>query len=402
MDLRISFFEGKHPPFNFSTDPPTLVGERFHDLCADEDLREGVRKILDEEEDLVEVPTATDNGHGGIRHMRYRVRPRSLRSLAREALELTQPSSQIVPLIGDPSIPISHPDAQAVAGCIAVGVDVSERVEAENALEDSRTQAAEARGSELAAREANRLKTEFLTTVSHEIRTPIAAVLGICECVLPSPLARRRRARADAAHGPPRRLLLGDSDRLADDQRSLIEKAVRSTEVLLDLVGAVLDFRKLETGELELEQEPLALSDVVADASLFGVLAKKKGLDFIEENTMSFPGLLLGDRMRLRQVVSNLCSNSLKFTSASQLLSSLSLPPARASTDVRSCTCAQARATSACGCGKSPRTTRRWSSSSRSRTRASASRRTSSRRSLRRSSRRASARRASTAGPGSG
>ncbi|GAA5892589.1 hypothetical protein JCM8208_005857 [Rhodotorula glutinis] len=269
MDLRISFFEGKHPPFNFNTDPPTLVGQRFHDLCADEDLREGVRKILDEEEDLVEVPTATDNNHGGIRHMRYR----------------------IVPLIGDPSIPVSHPDAQAVVGCIAVGVDVTDRVDAENALEDSRTQAAELRGSELAAREANRLKTEFLTTVSHEIRTPIAAVLGICE------------------------LLLGDSDRLADDQRSLIEKAVRSTEVLLDLVGAVLDFRKLETGELELEQEPLALADVLADASLFGVLAEKKGLEFIEENTMSYKGKLLGDRMRLRQVVSNLCSNSLKFTS---------------------------------------------------------------------------------------
>ncbi|GAA5938850.1 hypothetical protein JCM3775_003145 [Rhodotorula graminis] len=268
MDLRISFFEGKHPPFNFNTDPPTLVGQRFHDLCADEDLREGVRKILDEEEELAEVKTATDNGHGGIRHMRYR----------------------IVPLIGDPSIPVSHPDAQAVVGCIAVGVDVSDRVDAENALEDSRTQAAELRGSELAAREANRLKTEFLTTVSHEIRTPIAAVLGICE------------------------LLLSDSDRLADDQRSLIEKAVRSTEVLLDLVGAVLDFRKLETGELELEREPLALSDVLGDASLFGVLAEKKGLDFIEENSLAYKGALLGDRMRLRQVLSNMLSNSLKFT----------------------------------------------------------------------------------------
>ena len=233
-------------------------------------------------------------------------------------------AAQLVPLVGDPSIPASHPDATAIAGCIAVGVDVSERIRAEEELEKTRSQAAELKASELAAREASRLKTDFLTTISHEIRTPIAGILGICECVgsLPKEGCRPACEELNRILCPSaRRLLLADSDRLAEDQRALVEKGVRSAEILLDLVGAVLDFRKVETGELKLEAKPFRLSDLLADASLFGVLAQKKGLEFAENVDVSFEGALLGDRLRLRQILANALGNSVKFTRASSLSS---------------------------------------------------------------------------------
>ncbi|BGP42387.1 hypothetical protein JCM10450v2_006481 [Rhodotorula kratochvilovae] len=268
VNLKITFFEGRYPPFDFKANPPKLVGEPFHELCADEDLREGVRKVLDDEEAIVQLETATSDGKGGKRFTRYR----------------------LVALRGDPAIPSSHADANAITGCIAVGVDISERVRAEEALESSRIKASELAASEHAAREANRLKTEFLTTISHEIRTPIAGILGICE------------------------LLLADSARLDKDQRALVEKAVRSGEILLDLVGAVLDVRKVETGELTLEAAPFTLSDVLADARLFAVIAQKKALEFREDIGPVYQGTLLGDRLRLRQVLANALGNSVKFT----------------------------------------------------------------------------------------
>ncbi|GAA5822097.1 hypothetical protein JCM3770_007016 [Rhodotorula araucariae] len=268
VDLKVTFFEGRYPPFNFKSDPPKLVGELFHELCADEKLCEGVRRVLDDEEEVVQLQTESDDGKDGRRFTRYR----------------------LVALRGDPTIPSSHPDANAITGCIVVGSDVSERVNAEEALEATRVEAAELAASELAAREANRLKTEFLTTISHEIRTPIAGILGICE------------------------LLLVDSARLDHDQRALVEKAVRSGEILLDLVGAVLDVRKVETGELTLEATPFTLADMLSDARLFGVIAQKKSLEFREEIGDVYPGTLLGDRLRLRQVLANALGNSVKFT----------------------------------------------------------------------------------------
>ncbi|GAA6006577.1 uncharacterized protein JCM10292_005995 [Rhodotorula paludigena] len=266
-NYRITFFEGRIPPFTLKGDPPSIVGEYLEDLCANEDLKAAVRRIMEGEETVATLQTKTIDDKGTLHH-RYR----------------------LVPLRGDPAIPSTHPDARAITGCILVGVDVTERVVAENALEKSRRESADLAAAELAAREANRLKTEFLTTISHEIRTPIAGILGICE------------------------LLLADSGRLSEDQRTLVEKAVRSGEILLDLVGAVLDVRKVETGELTLEAAPFSLADALMDARLFSVIAQKKGLEFVEDFGETYEGTLLGDRLRLRQVLVNALGNSVKFT----------------------------------------------------------------------------------------
>lgn len=190
---------------------------------------------------------------------------------------------QLVALRGDPAIPQIHPDANAITGVILTGADVTELVHAEEKIQESSA-------SERAAREANRLKTQFLTTITHEIRTPIAGILGICE------------------------LLLGGAEQLTDDQRNLVEQAVRSADTLLELIGAVLDLRKVEENALSLETGPFSLAEAINDARLFSVIAQKKGLAFVEDVEPYYLGTLLGDRLRLRQVLANALSNAVKFT----------------------------------------------------------------------------------------
>ncbi|GAA5858915.1 hypothetical protein JCM8547_007154 [Rhodosporidiobolus lusitaniae] len=265
----VTLCEGRRPSLMPEGRDPTLpiVASKFSDLWPNPQLSEAVRQVLDEEVEVAEVETQT-KGAGDQKHYhRYR----------------------LVPLRGDPSIPSTHPDASAVTGVIIVGRDITDLVNAEERLEKSRIEKGQLEASEFAANEANRLKTEFLTTVSHEIRTPIASILGICE------------------------LLLGEQ--ISKEQRVLVEKALQSGENLLDLVGTVLDVRKVETGELTLESAPFHLSDALCDARLFAVSAQKKGLKFVEDVQPFYEGTVLGDRLRLRQILANALSNSVKFTS---------------------------------------------------------------------------------------
>ncbi|GAA6021701.1 hypothetical protein JCM10207_008548 [Rhodosporidiobolus poonsookiae] len=265
---RITFCEGQRPSAHRTAGDEPLIGRQFSELWPDEELNEAVRRVLDEEVDGVQMQTEADLGTDGKHYHRYR----------------------LVPLRGDPSIPSSHPDATAITGVIIVGTDVTELVLAEKELARAQAERTKLEASEFAAREANRLKTEFMTTISHEIRSPITAILGICE------------------------LLLTDTN-VNDEQRELVDKAVRSGEILLDLVGAVLDVRKVEAGELVLEASPLRIDDVLLDARLFSVIAQKKGLAFVEDIGPFYEGVLLGDRLRLRQVLANALSNAVKFTS---------------------------------------------------------------------------------------
>lgn len=113
------------------------------------------------------------------------------------------------------------------------------------------------------------------------------------------------------------------ADEVTGEQRQLIEKAVRSGENLLDLVGDVLDVRKVEKGELHLEHVPFKLSQVLADAGIFALTAQKKELQFVSSFEPYYEGFVLGDRLRLRQILANALSNAVKFTSEG----SSSLPP---------------------------------------------------------------------------
>ncbi|ORY59038.1 hypothetical protein BCR35DRAFT_201665 [Leucosporidium creatinivorum] len=177
-----------------------------------------------------------------------------------------------------------------IIGVIVVATDVTDLNKAQERLRQSYEERAHLQASEAAANEASRLKTEFVANISHEIRTPIAGVINMAELLL-------------------------DDTTLAEVHRTSIGKIMRSGEILLEMVGMVLDMGKVEAGKLDLEHRPFLLEDIIADARIFSVAASRKKLAFTcEADSSLFAGQVLGDMPRLRQVIANLLSNALKFT----------------------------------------------------------------------------------------
>jgi two-component system sensor histidine kinase/response regulator len=136
---------------------------------------------------------------------------------------------------------------------------------------------------------AVRAKSQFLANMSHEIRTPLNGVLGMLELV--------------------RQCELGPT------QQRFIETARRSGETLLRVINQVLDLSKIEAGKVEIEHEPFDLRTVVEEATeLFGELAYGKGLELACFVPIELPTGLTGDAGRLRQILTNLIGNAVKFT----------------------------------------------------------------------------------------
>jgi len=139
------------------------------------------------------------------------------------------------------------------------------------------------------AEAANVAKSVFLATMSHEIRTPLNGVLGM--------------AQAMAA------------DALSDAQRDRLDVIRESGESLLAILNDLLDFSKIEAGKLEIEEIEFDLAEICRGAhAAFSALAGKKGLDFTLDMDAAL-GVYLGDPTRVRQILYNLISNALKFTS---------------------------------------------------------------------------------------
>ena len=153
-----------------------------------------------------------------------------------------------------------------------------------------RTQAEEAlRQAKEAAEAANRSKDEFLANVSHEIRTPFGAILGMTELVLDTPLT--------------------------DDQRQCLETAKSAADELLRLVEDLLDFEKIEAGKMELVPADFSLRATLGDAvRTLSVRARDKGLELVRHVEADVSDALIGDAGRLRQVLLNLIGNAIKFT----------------------------------------------------------------------------------------
>ncbi len=181
-------------------------------------------------------------------------------------------------------------------------IEVSDRTKAlnkkNNELQSITIEALQAKSI---AEKANQVKSEFMATISHEIRTPMNAVLGMVEILLRSKLSQR--------------------------QTKLLNTVQRSGKSLLIIINEILDFSKFESGKLSLNNQAFRPNNLLYDTlELFTEDAKHKGLILRSEISIDEQLVLIGDKNRLQQILSNLLSNALKFTNKGEITLRCSIP----------------------------------------------------------------------------
>lgn len=162
-------------------------------------------------------------------------------------------------------------------------------IDLRESLEQFEIQNVELNFAKRKAQDANQVKSEFLANMSHELRTPLNGVIGFTRQVLKTPLT--------------------------DTQRDYLYTIERSAANLLSIINDILDFSKLDAGKMVLEKIPYSLREATEEAlTLLAPSAHQKNIELSFNITSSVPDSLIGDAMRVKQIIINLASNAIKFT----------------------------------------------------------------------------------------
>jgi PAS domain S-box-containing protein len=199
-------------------------------------------------------------------------------------LEMSYQRKDGTPFVGELHLSAVYNDGGVVSHYIGLLSDIDLRKQAEAALRDARDQAVE----------NSRLKSEFLSTMSHEIRTPMNGIIGMTSLLLDTTLD--------------------------DEQRDFTGIVRDSAQALLVIINDILDFSKIEAGMLDIEVTDFSTAQVVEGTlALMADRAQEKSLQLNSFVDPGLPDYVMGDPTRLRQVLLNLLSNALKFTSQGQV-----------------------------------------------------------------------------------